>query len=103
MGRPEMQGKVDTITTGSQNNSLMLLNKGGDSSKEGSLSGFAKKGGLSDQKKSGQASSFKGGSDLYKKTMLKNMARNSSEEAKEDPNSPSKERRFSDFAPKTTS
>jgi len=50
MGRPEMNGKIDTLTSGSMNNSLLMLtrdNSHGNNSAAGSLSNFAKgKGGM---------------------------------------------------------
>mmetsp|Transcript_34880 Transcript_34880/g.31394 ORF Transcript_34880/g.31394 Transcript_34880/m.31394 type:complete len:160 (-) Transcript_34880:164-643(-) len=106
MGKPEMQGRVDTMN-GSQNNSLLLTSKGGADSREGSLSSFAHKNALMDQKKRGQSSSFKnsGGNSLYRNSILKS-AQNGSEEAKDDSSNegnrspPSK---MSDFAAKRTS
>jgi hypothetical protein len=93
MGRPEMNGKIDTLTSGSQNNSLLLQRDPSSNANlnSGSLSAFAKQGSLSDQKKSGQGKSFKvgGGSSFYKAALLKNNL--NYEETKEDPGPPRQE------------
>mmetsp|Transcript_94909 Transcript_94909/g.131898 ORF Transcript_94909/g.131898 Transcript_94909/m.131898 type:complete len:143 (+) Transcript_94909:639-1067(+) len=104
LGKPEMQGKVDTLTSGSHNNSLLLnhglkgSNQGGEQPKEGSLSGFAsnKKNLLMESKKKGQSSSFKnpsGSSSLHKHAIFKKM-QEGGEEVKDDDYSPDKKSGF---------
>ena len=113
MGKPELNGRTDTLTNGSQNNSLLLQRDPSSNANvgSGSLSAFAK-GGLSDQKKAGQNKSFKspGGQSFLKAAIFRNMEKNRElgDESKEDP-SPlrdkedfsQKERRFSEHTPKT--
>jgi serine/threonine protein kinase len=83
MGRPEMNGKIDTLTSGSMNNSLLMLtrdNSHGNNSAAGSLSNFAKgKGGMEIK---GHTKSFKNGlvnhQSVLKAAIFRNM-RNKSE------------------------
>ncbi len=114
MGKPELNGRVDTLTSGSQNNSLLLQRDPSSNANvgSGSLSAFAKGSNLSDQKKSGQNKSFKnpGGQSFLKAAIFRNMEKNREmgDESKEDP-SPlrdkedftQKDRRFSEHTPKT--
>jgi len=60
VGKPEFNGKIDSISNGSSNNSLYL--KGADNlgSNNNSVSSFARQTTLSEQKKQGQSRSFKG-------------------------------------------
>lgn len=84
MGRPEMNGKVDTITSGSQNNSLLLKHDPGSNAHlGGSRSSFSKQGSdknLLGGKKAGGG----GGNNLLKQAVFKNMANNMNEEGKDD-------------------
>jgi serine/threonine protein kinase len=91
MGRPELNGKIDTLTNGSQNNSLLLQRDPSSNANlnSGSLSAFAK--GAQNDKKLQQAKSFKagGGSSFYKAALLKNNQ--NYEDSKEDPGPPRQE------------
>ena len=110
MGKPELNGKIDTLTSGSQNNSLLLQKDPSSNANLGSLSGFAKQG---SEKKLVHTRSFKnqgsGGQSFLKAAIFRNMEKNreNGEESKEDPgptrDSPGlpKERRFSESLPKS--
>jgi len=95
MGKPELNGKIDTLTSGSQNNSLLLQRDPSSNANvgNGSLSAFAKGGSLADQKKAGQGKSFKAGNSTFlKAAIFNNMGKNKdSEESKEDPGPPRQE------------
>lgn len=88
LGKTEMTGKVDTLTNGSQNNSLMMIQRSDsvNAGSNGSLSHFAK-GTLADQKKAGQNKSFKGsGNNFLKQAIFRNMEKNreTGEDSKEE-------------------
>ena len=80
LGKPEMNGKLNTLTNGSANNSINM--KGGlVNSNNNSLSVFAKQGGQDQEGKSPNRSSFKGGyaagnQSFLKAAIFNNMQKN---------------------------
>jgi len=96
MGRPEMNGKVDTINTASQNNSLLFKKGSNASVGSDSFSTFANQAGGIEKKKSFKMHSgmgSNGGQSFLKAALLRNMQKNNSdapnEEYKDDgPSSP---------------
>jgi len=80
LGKPEMNGKLNTLTNGSANNSINM--KGGlVNSNNNSLSVFAKQGGQDQDGKSPNRSSFKGGyaagnQSFLKAAIFNNMQKN---------------------------
>jgi len=87
MGKPEMNGKVDTLTNHSANNSILLMNRTDSNNNVGSnpniISNFAKGRSLFEQKGKGQSKSFKnhpnsGNSQSFlKAAIFRNMQKNS--------------------------
>jgi len=87
MGKPELNGKVDTLTNHSTNNSMLLMNRTDSNNNVGSnpniISNFAKRGSLNEQKGKGQSKSFKyhnsiGNSQSFlKAAIFRNMQKNS--------------------------
>jgi len=85
MGRPEVNGRIDTLTSGSTNNSMLLNKRENDMSFNGLPSSFASKGSqqLSDLKVKGQNKSFKGpngsmggNQSILKAAIFRNMQKN---------------------------
>jgi len=60
LGKPEMNGRLDTITNGSANNSFCLHGGSNTNSNANSVSAFAKQSTLPDQDTKGQAKSYRG-------------------------------------------
>lgn len=91
MGKPDIQGKVDTInSSGSTNNSLLLAQRT-DSQKDkesGSLSHFANKNAQGETKKLPTGRSFRntGGQSFLKAAIFRNMEKNreNDEESKDE-------------------
>ena len=86
MGRPELNGKIDTLTSGSTNNSVLLMNRFDSNanigSSPGSVSSFAKSKMLSDQKNKANSKSFKvnngpSNQSFLKAAIFRNMQKNS--------------------------
>jgi len=109
MGRPELNGKIDTINTASQNNSV-LLKKGsnasvGSGTNPDSFSAFANQHANNEKRGKGFKlhSGSHGGQSVLKAALLRNMQKNNNdlagEESKEDgvssPNNQSLSDRFS--------
>jgi len=95
MGRPEMNGKVDTINTASQNNSLLFKKGSNASVGSDSFSTFAHQAGIEKKKsfKMHGGMGSNGGQSILKAALLRNMQKNNSdapgEEYKDDgPSSP---------------
>lgn len=88
MGKPELNGKIDTLANGSANNSLLLhrADSNMNVSRDGSVSGFAKQ--QPDQKS--RSKSFRHGGNnqsILKAAIFRNMQKNNDmpgEESKED-------------------
>jgi len=86
LGKSELNGKIDTLTSGSMTGSLLLINKNdsNNASTPGSVSTFAKSKGLSEIMNKGQNRSFKNSSALglgnhqsiLKAAIIRNMQNN---------------------------
>jgi len=60
LGKPEMNGRIDTISNGSANNSFCLHGGSNTNSNANSVSAFAKQSTLPEQDSKGQAKSYRG-------------------------------------------
>jgi len=104
LGKPELNGKIDTLTPGSSNNNSVLLRQGSNNSVgSDSPSSFSKQQSLFKRSRSlkshnPMASTSTGGQSFLKAAIHRNMQKNN-EETKEDSLPPLKvERRISDNA-----
>jgi len=99
VGKPEINGKIDTLTSGSNNNSLLLTRADSNgNSAPNSASSFAKNLGHS---RSFKAHNTAGKPSFLKAAIIRNMQMNNSEseEAKDESPDIKSERRHSDFIP----